>query len=191
MQDKQLSSFNNQSAIRQHCLTIRNKLSSAQHRAASLSVCEQIISSDHYRQAQHIAAYLSVGKEIDLQQLIQQALQDGKHIYLPRIAGQEMVFLRHTEQSPLIENRFGILEPVAESPATQCHLLDLIYLPLVAFDSQGQRIGMGGGYYDRYLNHVKDKALPLRIGVAHPQQKVANCLPQTWDIALHSVIKAT
>jgi len=190
MQDKQFPPFNNQSDIRQYCLNIRNNLSTEQHRAASQSACEQITASNTYLQAQHIAAYLSVGKEVDLQQLIQQALQDGKYIYLPRIVGQEIVFTHYTEQSSLVKNRFGILEPSAASSSIEISLLDVIYLPLVAFDKQGQRIGMGGGYYDRYLYSVKDKTRPIRVGVAHPEQEVNDCLPQAWDVALHTVTKA-
>lgn len=188
MQDKQR--LNTPSAIRQYCLNIRNNISVAQHRAASQSVCKQVIASNTYLQAQHIAAYLSVSKEIDLQLLIQQALKDGKCIYLPRVIGENIIFHRLTDKSNLIKNRFGILEPHAESASIERNALDVVYLPLVAFDLQGQRIGMGGGYYDRYLYSAKDDATPLRIGVAHPEQEVADCLPQTWDVGLHSVIQA-
>lgn len=189
MQDKQR--FNNQSAIRQHYLDIRNDISAEQQCVASNLVCDQIIASDSYQKAQHIAAYLAFGKEIDLSPLLTQAQQDNKHVYLPRIVGQDIVFSLYTGHDDLVENRFNILEPKPTTDCIECAQLDVIYLPLVAFDQQGHRIGMGGGYYDRYLNQAKYASQPIRIGVAYTEQEVDDCQPNEWDVSLHAVIQSS
>ncbi len=190
MQDTQNPSFNKQSAIRRHYLQLRRNISSVQQYHASQSVCENILNSQDYKEAEHIAAYFSVGNEINLNTFIQQALSDGKKIYLPRIVEHNIVLTQYTESENLVINRFNILEPPATAPRISAEKLDLIYLPLVAFDKHGHRIGMGGGYYDRYLSTVKDHVAPLRIGVAHAIQSVDDCLPNEWDIPLHGVIQA-
>lgn len=188
MQDKHL--FSSQSAIRQHCLDLRGNIPIEQYRAASQSVCDQIINSKHYQQAQHIAAYLSIGKEINLQQLIQQARMASKRVYLPRVTGQSIIFAEYTGADDLVKSALGILEPRTGGCTIDLSSIDVMYLPLVAFDPQGHRIGMGGGYYDRYLSKAIDASSPVRIGVAHPEQCVENCLPNPWDVPLHSVIQA-
>lgn len=191
MQNEHPPSFSNQSAIRQHYLLLRRNISAQQLQQASQSVCQQILNSQHYEDAQHIAAYFSVGNEINLSTLIQQAVQDGKQIYLPRIVEQDIVFSHYTGPEYLVKNRFGILEPCASNVSIQVEQLDIIYLPLVAFDKHGHRIGMGGGYYDRYLSSVKNHSSPSRIGVAHAIQKADDCLANEWDIPLHHIIQAS
>ena len=190
MQDKQRPPFSKQSAIRQHYLQLRRNISTSQQRRASQSVCEQILSSPDYKRSHHIAAYVSVGNEIDLDAFIQQAVLDKKKVYLPRIVETNIELTLYTGKADLVANRFGILEPPKDGASICAEQIDLIYLPLVAFDKHGHRVGMGGGYYDRYLCRVKNDLTPTRIGVAHALQEVDDCLANEWDVALHKVIQA-
>ncbi len=177
-----------QAELRQQLLQRRQRLSATQCAADSAAICAQIISSQDYQQAQAIAAYLAVGNEVCLQAVLDNALQAGKQVYLPRLHGQAMQFARYSGTDELRRNRFGIAEPAPTQPDIAAAALDIIYLPLVGFDAQCQRIGMGGGYYDRALAEVQQDPRPQRIGVAYKEQATADCFANPWDVPLHQVI---
>ena len=85
------------------------------------------------------------------------------------------------------DNRFGIAEPPASNPHIQPEDIDAVLAPLVAFDDQGHRLGMGGGYYDRFLPRL-NAGTPL-IGVAFACQQYEQPLPrEAWDVPLHAVV---
>ncbi len=105
-----------------------------------------------------------------------------------------MRFAPYEKNTRLRKNCFGILEPVYQKkqlkPARQ---LDLVLAPLVGFDGQGNRMGMGGGFYDRALQHLKQQSTagnlrPKYVGIAHEVQKVAQLESHHWDIQLHAII---
>ena len=100
-----------------------------------------------------------------------------------------MRFLRVRRQTPLQRNHYGILEPVTGDEAS-ANELDVVVTPLVAFDENGHRIGMGGGYYDRFFAALRTRKRWLRpklIGFAFDCQKVARISPNPWDIRLSRV----
>ena len=65
---------------------------------------------------------------------------------------------------------------------------DMLIMPLVGYDLQGNRLGLGSGYYDRYLEPLRDSPAPLRVGVAYSLQEVAPLKPDSWDISLHALV---
>jgi 5-formyltetrahydrofolate cyclo-ligase len=152
-----------------------------------------------YMHARRIAAYWPTDGELDPRPLLNDALARGKAAYLPvlgrRIGARPAVklrFVRWTTGETLRPNRFGIPEPTRRGrhirPARQ---LDLILLPLVGFDSACNRIGMGGGYYDRTLAYLRLRRYwrrPRLIGVAHECQRVEKIEPRPWDIPLDAVV---
>ena len=103
------------------------------------------------RHAVHIAAYWPVKGEMDVRPVIEQARRYNKHVYLPVITGDDtLMFAAYDADTPMRENRYRIAEPdVSEDRLVSPRDLDLVILPLVVFDSYGNRLGMGGGYYDR------------------------------------------
>ncbi len=127
------------------------------------------------------------------------ALRDGKAIYLPvlgRSIGDrtrvKLRFVRWTTSETMHPNRFGIPEPTRRGrhirPARH---LDLILVPLVGFDSACNRIGMGGGYYDRTLAYLKARRFwrrPRLIGVAHECQRIETIETRPWDVPLDAVV---
>jgi 5-formyltetrahydrofolate cyclo-ligase len=102
-----------------------------------------------------------------------------------------LVFSQYNPDTVLIPNRFGIPEPVAAAPQCAISDLDIIFIPLVAFDEEGHRLGMGAGYYDKTLAGLREqKTRPLLVGLAYELQK-ANHIPQdAWDISLDMVVTA-
>lgn len=97
-----------------------------------------------------------------------------------------MEFHLYQGQRRLVKNKFDILEPHTSSPSIIPQQLDLILMPLVAFDASGNRLGMGGGYYDRALSFKRNgiRTAPILIGLAHSQQQSPALTPEVWDVSL-------
>jgi len=130
--------------------------------------------------------------EIDPYPLLQALWALGKIIYLPVLvpfSRQKLWFAKYAPSDRLVLNRFGIPEPVRRRLIKPC-ALDLVLTPLVAFDSRGHRIGMGGGYYDRsfaFLRRRRHWRKPRLLGLAYELQKLPGIIPNDWDIPLDAV----
>ena len=145
--------------------------------------------------ARRIALYLANDGEIDPMPLLAGAVAMGKRCYLPRLKpshGQprrnELWFFRYEPGAPLEANRYGIPEPLAESgKRIAAQALDLVLLPLVAFDRAGNRLGMGAGYYDQTFAFTRAPNCwhrPRLLGLAHDWQLVESLPARSWDIPL-------
>jgi len=160
----------------------------------SHALCENLIKEKVYRNSQNIACYLANDGEIDPYLIIEHAWFLGKKIYLPILSPlkNSLYFAPYEKDSKLKFNRFNILEPVCQpSEWKTASQLDLLLLPLVAFDTRGNRIGMGGGYYDRtlaYLRHRQFWKKPTLVGLAHEIQKAGQLDKQSWDIPLNFIV---
>lgn len=174
-------------AIRLTCLGVREALSPEYQKKISLLVCEMIRQMGQYRYAKTIALYQAISGEIDLDTLWRSSLIKGKSCYFPSLnQDQTLAFLPCNPSTSWIKNRFGIEEPdVAPSLAISPNQLDLMIIPLVAFDSQGTRLGRGAGYYDRTLACSKPSLL---MGVAYEFQRQNYLEPQAWDIPLDVIV---
>jgi len=142
----------------------------------------------------HIGIYLSNDSELDTSLLIKELWSINHHLYLPVIHpfnGTTLYFQRYEENSPMRANRYGILEPKLNCSQI-CPLQDLDYLlmPLVAFDNHGNRLGMGGGFYDKTLAryHKENWQTPQLIGLAHQCQHVESLPVEPWDVPLNFII---
>ena len=154
-------------------------------------MCEKISALAEYQQAEHIAAYFAVKGEISLEPLIDQALSNGKKIYLPNLDQKSLRFSPYFHQQKMRINRYKLPEPdVSDDEMLAPEALDLVLAPLVVFDAKGNRIGMGGGFYDRSFAFRKDseRRRPLLIGVAHELQKIESLEPESWDVQLDMVV---
>jgi 5-formyltetrahydrofolate cyclo-ligase len=147
-----------------------------------------------YRDARRLAVYIAVDAELDPGPLLASARADGKEAYLPVISTSGDRFLHfqaYAAGTPLRPNIYRIPEPVNDPrSALRPADLDLVLAPLVAFDSRGHRLGMGGGYYDRSFAFLKDPHIrkPLLIGLAYECQKVASLPAESWDVPLAGVV---
>ncbi len=148
-----------------------------------------------FRHARRIAFYLAHGGELDPLPLMVRARAMGKRCYLPVLhpcGHRRLWFAPWQPGEPLVDNRFGIGEPRWQRTGMlQARHLDLILLPLVAFDDHCTRLGMGGGYYDRTLAwrlRPTPRGRPLLAGFAYGFQKVERLPRQPWDVPLDLVI---
>ena len=155
------------------------------------AVCDRICALTVYQSAQHIAAYFAVNGEIGLAPLIDRALSQGKKIYLPNLDKRALRFAPYDSDQKMRINRFKLPEPdVSDDEMLGPSEVDLVLAPLVVFDADGNRIGMGGGFYDRSFAFRKDPECrsPLLIGVAYEWQKVEQLDPEDWDVPLDMVV---
>ena len=173
--------------LRQNIRKVRNNLSHHYQTQASNKICTKIQQHSLYHDTKHLGIYRAIGGEINLESLWQASLTQGKLCYFPTLtANKSLIFLPATPTTPFRTNRYNILEPdVDPSEAIAIQDLDILFLPLVAFDKYGTRLGMGAGYYDRALAQQKPQWL---IGVAHDFQYQTLIIPEKWDIALHATI---
>jgi 5-formyltetrahydrofolate cyclo-ligase len=182
-------------SLRQQIRQQRRALSESEREHAAFLLCERIAASHAFKQSAHIAFYLANDGEIDLSLLIKHAWQQKKKVYLPVLAEpntQRLWFIPYTAKTKLINNRYGIPEPIHSHKMRlrKTLSLDLILMPLVAFDPQGNRVGMGGGFYDRtlaFLNHRKHWHKPNLMGAAYEFQKQKQLESNPWDIPLQAI----
>lgn len=141
--------------------------------------------------AQTVALFLSFDGELNTTPLIEALWRAGKNVYLPVLhpfSPGNLLFLRYTPQSNLVTNRLKILEPKLDvRDVLPLNELDVLVTPLVAFDETGQRLGMGGGFYDRTLQHWQQHGL-YPVGLAHDCQRVETLPVEQWDIPLPAVV---
>lgn len=173
-------------AIRQTNLNIRKQLPETFQRNMSNKISNRIRALNQYRYAKRIALYHALNGEVDLGNIWRSAPLHGKYCYFPVVTKEgTLLFLPATPASNFYTSAYGILEPEAEHHhAISPEALDLILVPLVAFDKQCTRIGMGKGFYDRALAAHRPKLL---IGVAYEFQHYPYIEPQSWDVQLDAI----
>ncbi len=182
-------------ALRKELRSARRALTPAQQKQASRRLFRQLAKHPMFVRSRHIALYLANDGEIDPILLLRHALRLGKTCYLPvlkRWPRGSMGFQRIHKHQQWTRNRFGITEPRASiSSQTQPWRLDMVLMPLVGFDVQGNRLGMGGGFYDRtfaYLRQRQTWLAPSLIGLAHDCQKLDRLPVESWDIPLDGIV---
>lgn len=177
--------------IRQHVRHLRRALTPEQQEQAAALMAEHAVNFAPLANASHIALFLSVDGELNTRPLIAKLWQQKKQVYLPVLhpfsAGQ-LLFLRYTPETTLTPNKLRIPEPPLDiRQLITLDRLDVMMVPLVAFDSSGQRLGMGGGFYDRTLQNWRQHGF-LPVGVAHDCQQVERLPAEEWDVPLPAVL---
>lgn len=172
----------------------RRKLSPAHARNASRQILSHLSRDQYLLRADRIALYMANDGEIDPGDLLQDALQRKVACYLPvlqPLRRGHLHFVRYRDQERMRRNRFGIAEPrLKPGNIADPWTLDIIFLPLVAFDREGNRLGMGGGYYDRTLASLRQRTRrrPRLIGLAYSSQEVPSLTPSPWDVGMDAVV---
>jgi len=185
---------NSRSSIRKSVRINRKELSKPFQHKAARALLLRLKESTLVNKSQHIALYLANDGELDLQPFINWCWQRKKMVYLPVLhpfCSGHLLFLLYEENSIMIKNRYGILEPkLSVNKVCPLPRLDLLFTPLVAFDNKGARLGMGGGFYDRTLANWQQHGI-FPIGLAHDCQQIDNVPVESWDIPLPKIITPT
>ena len=176
---------------RKAALLARRSLDPETRTHLSLKICRRFLRSHLFFSSQRIACYLSTDDEVDTSIIFDRAWSARKEIYAPVITmGDDMAFARISRNTRLERNHFGIWEPISEAFISPRDL-DVVVTPLSSFDDDGNRIGMGGGYFDRcfyFLRHTRSWQRPKLAGLAFECQKARKIKANPWDIRLYKVI---
>ncbi len=179
--------------LRQQIRKTRANLTALQQQQAEDSITQQALALIEAQNAQHIALYVSFDGEISTEKLIKTLWAQDKHVYLPVLHpfnSNHLLFLRYLPDTPMLKNKFGILEPKLNvQNVLPLDELDILFTPLVAFDKQGNRLGMGGGFYDRTLQNWQNVSF-IPVGLAHQCQQVEQLPTEAWDVPLHRILVA-
>jgi 5-formyltetrahydrofolate cyclo-ligase len=145
--------------LRKQVLHEMRALSQEQKQAMDQALTERFLNYPVYHEAKVVATYLSFPHEFQTQGLIDQALKDGKKVLIPKTYPKgRMEFVVYDPQQ-LKKTSFGLLEPQGDLEVVDASQIDLIHVPGLAFTREGYRIGYGGGYYDRYLEHFAGQTM--------------------------------
>lgn len=186
---------NSPKSLRRRCRAARRSLNPARQQEHARLAVRQLRASGLLHRHRRIALYLAADGELDPAPIAQMLTRLGRQIYLPVLhpwRRGSLWFLPWAPGNRLVANRFGIPEPdIRHRAAVPTWSIDLVLMPLVAFDKRGTRLGMGGGFYDRTLGyHGRHPLLPRPrlVGLAHECQQVDQLVRQPWDIPLEGVI---
>lgn len=171
------------SELRKQVLHEMKAISQEQKQFIDQALTEQLLQHPFYQEAKVIATYLSFPHEFQTQELIEQALKDGKKVLIPKTypKGRMDFVVYHSQQ--LVKTSFGLLEPQGNLEVVDASQIDLIHVPGLAFTTEGYRIGYGGGYYDRYLKHFSGHTL----STIYPCQ-IKDFIPENHDIPVQEVL---
>jgi 5-formyltetrahydrofolate cyclo-ligase len=190
------NSGQSRSDIRRSVRQLRKNLSDVFQHHAAQDVATRVMELPRVQNARTVSLFLSFDGELNTRPLIERLWQAGKSVYLPVLhpfSRGNLLFLRYSAESEMVLNHFGIEEPrLNVQQVLPVSRLDIIFTPLVAFDATGQRLGMGGGFYDRTLQDWESAYAqqrgPYPIGLAHDCQRVDTLPVQEWDVPLPEII---
>jgi 5-formyltetrahydrofolate cyclo-ligase len=158
--------------------------------ALSLSAADRLVKQQAWQNARAILFYSPSPQELDLSPLLVRARTEGRLAALPRFAPEQQLYVPVPIQDPdclLQPGQFGILEPPFHWPALPPNQLDLILVPGIAFDLDGQRLGRGRGFYDRLLTHVRS----TKCGVAFDFQVEPKVPSEPHDVRVDFLLTPT
>ena len=169
--------------LRKQVLQEMKAIPREQKQAIDQALTERLLQHPFYQETNTIATYLSFPHEFQTQGLIEQALKDGKKVLIPKTYPKgRMDFVVYDPQQ-LVKTSFGLLEPQGDLEVVEPSQIDLIHVPGLAFTTEGYRIGYGGGYYDRYLEHFSSHTL----STVYPCQ-IRDFSPENHDIPVQEVL---
>lgn len=181
-------------AVRTRLRAWRKALPEDVRQKAADNVCALLQAQDFFTSSKHVGCYLAQEGELDPMPIMQQAQSEGRQLYLPVMDEHKEVslkFLSYRSGDRLVENQYGISEPAEALMTLAPWKLDCVLLPLVAFDQHCHRIGRGAGYYDRcfaFVNELPKEPRPSLVGLAYAGQKIADLVPNSWDVPMDYII---
>jgi 5-formyltetrahydrofolate cyclo-ligase len=172
--------------IRQEMRRRRRALSAAELAAVERSVAAYAAALEQFRTARCVLAYIATDGEVPTGALLETAFAAGKRVYLPRLAGETIRFAEHRRGGTLHIGERGIPEPLGALIAAHELVSSVAFVPLLAWDATGRRVGRGGGHYDRT---VSGPARPMSlVGLGYTFQQYAALPCDPWDLRLDWVV---
>lgn len=174
--------------LREEYKKIRNNINIKSKEQKTEEITKRFINTTQFKNAEIIAIYKSFSSEVSTEEIIKYALKSGKKIALPRVNKSKLDFYEiKSIDEKLIKSNFGIEEPIENSKTfVDKQKIDLVIVPGLAFDKEKNRLGYGGGFYDRFLAGIN----ALKIGICFDEQLLKNeTLPvKETDVKLDIII---
>ncbi|MBB6715336.1 5-formyltetrahydrofolate cyclo-ligase [Clostridium gasigenes] len=166
----------------------RDSLSLVERNLNDNLILETLLKSKMYKESTNIFTFINYGSEVKTKIFIIKALEDGKRIFVPKtVSGtREMKAVEISSLDNLKPDNWGILEPKTFKGEIDKQCLDLIIVPGVAFDKDGNRIGYGGGYYDRYFSGLNSRI--KKVVLAYDLQIVESLVTEKHDVTIDFII---
>jgi 5-formyltetrahydrofolate cyclo-ligase len=149
----------------------------------SQKICEQVLQMPEYLESASIYIFVSKPDEPNTRPIVENAWSSGKKVFVPIVVDETLGCVEWCSSDRLVVGKFGVLVPEGKD-ILQKVLVDIIFVPLVAFDQNKNRLGRGGGFYDRFLEHN----LTLKVGLAFGSQRVDKVPTKNHDIPLDIII---
>lgn len=149
----------------------------------SAAICKKAIELPEIKSAACVGIYISMGNEVNAELLFDSLISSGKKVFLPVVAGNGLKFAGANSLSGLAKGKYGALEPKGKKFAEKGEI-GVFLVPGAAFDLQGNRIGRGKGFYDKFFS----KEEGFRIGLAYDFQVVPQIAAQEHDIKMDAVV---
>ncbi len=184
------SAATNKQEIRRVVLDTRRHMTPMQRAVASETITRRFLRSREFFAASTVACFFPMADEVDTRVVFERCWRKAKRVFAPVLTRKHGMFFREVlRETTLEKNEYGIWEPV-DGATIDKRLLDIVVTPLVAADENGNRIGMGGGYFDRCFSYLRYRHVwrqPKLVALAFDCQKVEKITPNPWDIPLYRV----
>ena len=182
------------SIVRRQLRAARASVTPEVRRKAAATIVRLALRAGWLRQGRRIGFYMPAKGELDITELLTQARAMRVNCFLPVVPparGRVLGFTHMTDRDDWTHNRYDIPEHAVWRPKVRARRLDILFMPLLGFDQQGYRMGMGGGYYDTSLAFLRQRKAwrrPFLIGVAFEAQRVEALPVDPWDVPLDAVL---
>lgn len=176
-------------AVRKDILALRDSMSLAEVTEKSDQIKNKLIHTSMYAESKHVFSFLGFNREVDTRPIIDDCVQREKHVYIPlcNMSIREIILCRFENWDGLRPNRMGILEPTKESiRIADRKILDLAIVPGAVFDREGNRIGYGAGFYDKFFSSLKKNI--VKIAVCYSFQVVDSITPDEHDVPMDYIV---
>lgn len=166
----------------------RSSITAEEREKLNQIIYEKAINSEYYKNAKTIFIFISFNDEVDTLRIIRKSLEDGKIVCVPKVISKQdgMVAIRINNFEDMVVSSYGILEPKDITNIIKENLVDLTFVPGLAFDKKGGRIGYGGGFYDRFLKNMKKDS--KKIGLAYSFQIIDEVPMEEHDLFIDGII---
>lgn len=180
------------SDLREHLLDLRKAIPDQERTAANAAIATQLYQLPEFKHSKNIGCYQAYAGEVGTDAIIKAIIDAKKTCFLPKVERDlHLTFAEFNNTSQLEKNDHGILEPVAPHHICEPEQLDLVIVPLIAFDAHRHRMGWGKGCYDRtfeFLNVKPRAAKPFLVGLGYQLQCVVELTANLHDVRLNAVI---
>lgn len=164
----------------------KRQMTTQQIQAASDRLGEMLVKTPAYQQAKTLYGYLPYNQEVRTTAMLARALKEGKRVAVPKVFGDEMKFIYITDLTGIEKGYCGIPEPIANEPVADDPTA-LVLMPGLAFTKAGDRMGYGGGFYDKFLTQEPNHPT---VALCYDFQIVAQLPTQEHDIPVDLVLWA-